>query len=77
MRTAYLKLTLQSCSLELCHLGFISGLPSSSLKSVVANEPGGNRGELVNSIHRMSDSIINNLLFGVGDYYADRIKVAE
>jgi hypothetical protein len=63
MHTPYLKLTLQGLSLELCHLYFLSGPPSSSLTSVVANEQGGDGGESVDSIDRMSDSMINNTLF--------------
>jgi hypothetical protein len=66
MRTPYLKLTLQGCSLELCHFSFVSDPPSSLSTFVVANEQGGDGGELVDGTDRMSDSMINDTLFGGG-----------
>jgi hypothetical protein len=66
IRTAYLKLTLQSCSLERCHVSFVSNPPSFLLPSVVAEEQGGDGGESVNGTNRTSDSIINDKLFGGG-----------
>jgi hypothetical protein len=66
MRTPYLKLTFQSCSLELCHLGFVSDPPSFLLTLVVASKQGGDRGESVDGTNRTSDSMINDKLFGGG-----------
>jgi hypothetical protein len=66
MHTPHLKLTLRGRSLELCHLSFVSGPPSFSLTSVVANEQGGDGGESVDGTDRMSDRMINDLLFGGG-----------
>jgi hypothetical protein len=66
MRTPYLMLTLQSCSLELCYLDVVSDPPTYSLTSVVANEQGGDGGELFNWSNRTSDSMTNDLLFGGG-----------
>jgi hypothetical protein len=65
MRTAYLELTLQSCSLERC-LSFVSDPPSFLLPSVAAKEQGGDGGESVDSTNRTSDSMINDKLFGGG-----------
>ena len=66
MCTPHIKLTLQGYSLELCQLGFVSDPPSSLLTSVVANEQGGDGGELVDRTDRMSNRMINNQLFGGG-----------
>jgi hypothetical protein len=66
MRIGYLKLTLQSCSLELCHLSFVSNPPSFLLTSVVAEEQGGDGEESVDGTNRTSDSMINDKLFGGG-----------
>jgi hypothetical protein len=66
MHTPYLKLTLQGLNLEPCHLYFLSSPPSSSLTFVVAKEHGGDGGESVDSIDRMSDSMINNTLSSNG-----------
>jgi hypothetical protein len=66
MLTPHLKLILQSCSLELCYLSFVSDPPSFLLTSVVASEQGGDRGELVDGTNRTSDSITNDKLFGGG-----------
>jgi hypothetical protein len=67
MRTPYLRLTLQSCNLALCHLSFISDPLSSSLTPVVANKQGGIRGESMNGTDRTSDRMINDPPFGGGD----------
>jgi hypothetical protein len=40
MRIPHLRLTLQGCSLKLCHLSLVSDPPSSLLTSVIANEQG-------------------------------------
>jgi hypothetical protein len=66
MRTPHLKLTLQGRSLKRCYLYFVSGPPSFPLTSVVANEQGGDEGEPVDGTNRMSDSMINDPLFGGG-----------
>lgn len=66
MHTPHLKLTFRGCSLELCYLSFVSDLPSSLLTSVVANEQGVDGGESVDGTDRMSNSMINNPLFGGG-----------
>jgi hypothetical protein len=71
MRTAHLKLTLQGCSLELCHLSFVSGPPSFSLTSVVANEQGGDGGESVDGTDRTSDRMINDPLLSVRGWCAE------
>jgi hypothetical protein len=66
MRTPHLKLILRGRGLELCYLDFISDPPSSILTSVVANEQGGDGGELVDGTDRISDSMINDPLFAGG-----------
>jgi hypothetical protein len=66
MRTPHLKLILRGRGLELCYLDFVSDPPSSLLTSAVANEQGGDGGESVDGIDRMSDSIINDPLFTSG-----------
>jgi hypothetical protein len=67
MRTPYLRLTLQGCSLKLCHLSVVSGPPSFSLISVVANKQGVIGGESMNGTDRTSDRMINDLPFGGRD----------
>jgi hypothetical protein len=67
MRISHLKLTLQGCSLALCHLSFVYDPPNFSLTSVVANEQGGDRGGSVNGTYRTSDRMINDLPFGSRD----------
>jgi hypothetical protein len=66
MLTPHLKLILRGCGLELCYLDFVSNPPSTLLTFVVANEQGGNRGELVDGTDRISDSMINDPLLAGG-----------
>jgi hypothetical protein len=66
MHTPELKLTLQGCSLQFCHLSFVSDPPSSSLAFVVANEQGGDGGESVDGTDRTSDSMVNDALSSIG-----------
>ena len=62
----HLKLTFRGSSLALCHLDIVSGLPSSLLTSVVVNEQGVDGRDSIGGTDGMSDSMINNLLFGGG-----------
>jgi hypothetical protein len=66
MLTPQPKLILRGRSLKLCYLDFASNPPNSLLTAVVANEQGGDRGESVDGIDRMSDSMINDPLFASG-----------
>jgi hypothetical protein len=77
MHTPHLKLTFLGCSLKLCHLSFFLSPPSSLLTSVVANEQGVDKGESVAGTDRMSDSIVNNTLFGVGGWCTGRARAVE
>jgi hypothetical protein len=45
MCPSYLKSTFRSCSLNLCHLSFLPGLPSSLQSCTIANKQGGISGE--------------------------------
>jgi hypothetical protein len=66
MRTPHLKLILQDCGLELCHLDLVSNPSSSLLTFLVAKEQGGDGGEPVDGTDRISDSMINDPLFAGG-----------
>jgi hypothetical protein len=56
---------------------FFSGPPSLFQRSVVANEQGGVREELVNGNDRTDNSMTNNPLLDVGGWCAVREKDAE
>jgi hypothetical protein len=62
MPILHLELTFQVCSLDICYLGLLFSSPSSLWIHTVANKQGGVRGESVNSVNRVGDSLANDVI---------------